>query len=184
MVGKRKLAVCAAMVILAVCANNLHAEETKRDRVNYFSFGPGWLLAASDDRTASGFGITAGWNNPHLFTDRLGLGAYLNVAVPFMEVDVGEDPSGIVVSALIGPSTIAFQRGRFSVPVLLGYHFNYIYASDMVPWAINMGIGGVADAVFQASSRWLIFARVMAAYNFGDGGEFIFMPSLGVGLNF
>ncbi|MCL1911928.1 MAG: hypothetical protein FWG13_06960, partial [Leptospirales bacterium] len=82
-----------------------------------------------------------------------------------------------------------FERGAFSLPVTLGDHFDYV-SPDIdgddrnVKAAINMGIGAAVDAVYQFGSSWNVFGRLIAIYNFGDGGEFLLMPAIGAGFKF
>ncbi|MCL1910864.1 MAG: hypothetical protein FWG13_01505 [Leptospirales bacterium] len=186
---KRNLIVCAILTIMLVCVNNGYAQKYSQNKnQNYFNFGPSGLLAVSDGKTSPGVGLGAGWNNPRLFKDWLGLGAYLNILIPFVEDNVGDTQSGIVASILVGPSTIAFERGAFSLPVTLGYHFDYVASlsqgGDRNVWAINMGIGAAVDAVYQFGISWNVFGRLIAIYNFGDGGEFLLMPAIGAGFKF
>jgi len=182
----RKVLICAILLMIALCAN-LHARETERERARYFNFGPSGLLAASDGGVSPGFGMALSWNNPRLFGGHFGLGRYLNFLVPLVEDPGGVTHIGAAISIMVGPSMVVYKSGRFSVPVTVGYHFNIVSSTsidDSIRWAINMGAGAAGDAVFQFGRRWNMFARIMAVYNFGAGGEFLLIPALGFGYRY
>jgi|GEM_PF-3098581 len=167
------------LVLFLMPPARLNAQESLQNNANYFNFGISGLLAVSDSGASFGPGITGSWINPRLFTKWLGMGTYLNLLIPFVD-----DELGIVASLLLGPSSIVFERGAFSLPVTLGLHFDYVKAFAGRRWGINMGVGAAVDAVYQLGKKWNIFGRVMAVYNFGDGGEFLLIPAIGTGFRF
>ena len=179
---KRRIVFFAILVILAAY---VHSEETKQ---NYFNFGAGGLIAISDGGVSPGFGLATAWINPNLFSNRIGIGTYINILVPLVEDPVGATNFGGVFSILAGPSIVAIERNAFSIPITLGYHFNYVIelssGGDMIPWAINMGLGLAVDAVYQFGDKWHFYGRVISIYNFGADGEFLLLPGIGLGFRF
>ena len=180
----KKIFLFVSLLLMITFANSLFAQEAQNDKENYFNFGLAGLVAVSDGGVSPGAGVAVSWNNPRLFTNWLGIGTHLNLLLPVVSNEDGIE-FGIVASVLVGPSIIAFERGAFSLPVTLGYHFDYVRAlAEGDRWAINMGIGVCADAVFQLGRKWNIFGRVTAIYNFGAGGEFLLIPTIGTGFKF
>jgi hypothetical protein len=172
------------LLIFILCINNLYAQEAEQK--NYVGAGVAGLVAVANTGTMPGVGASLGWNNPHLFMNLFGIGAYVNFLFGFADNVEGDTNTGLVASVLVGPSIMAFQSGTFSLPVTLGYHFNLnLGLGDGVGSAINMGIGVAADAVYQLNNRWNVFGRLTAIYNFAaEDGEFILIPVLGAGLKF
>jgi len=186
----KKLLICCAF-ILAICVINIHAQEKNQN--NYFNFGGVFLLMVSDGGASVGTGAAVSWYNPSLFTDWLGIGTHINVLAPFVHnglVKENDMNVGIVVSLLAGPTFLVFERGSFTLPVTAGFHFDYVqtfgsqFNNGQNLWGINMGIGVTADAVYQIGRIWNIYGRILAVYNFGGGGEFLLMPSIGAGIKF
>jgi len=182
---EKKLLICCAF-ISAICVINIHAQE--KNQSNYVNFGGDFLLMVSDGGASVGTGVALSWYNPRLFTDWLGIGTHVNVLATFVRNGLVKENSmnaGIAVSLLAGPSFLVFQRGAFILPVTAGFHFDYIDGfifNSVHFWGINMGIG--ADAVYQFGKRWNMYGRILAVYNFGGGGEFLLIPSIGAGLKF
>ena len=149
---------------------------------NFFSFGATSLITFSDDTFLLGPGLALSWNNPKLF-GFLGIGTYLNVVVPMIKDDIGFE-MGYAASLLAGPSYMIFDNGVFALPVTAGFHISVATPNDFGIFMYNFGAGLSLDFFWRFNEKWHAYARVLAAYNFMEGGEFLGFPSLGVGFSF
>ena len=151
---------------------------------NHFDFGLTCMVAVSDDRVSPGPGLAVNWHNTKLFGP-LGIGAYVNLVVPFVE-GYSETNMGFAASLLAGPSYMIYDNGVIALPVTAGIHFDYVnnLSSNRNKTAINLGIGADIDIVWRFGRKWHGYGRVLAAYNFGAGGEFLMFPGIGVGFSF
>jgi hypothetical protein len=149
----------------------------QEQQANNFDFGLTCLIAVSDDTVAPGPGLAANWYNPKLFGP-VGMGAYMNLVVPVVKTEMG-----LAVSLLTGPSYMIFDNGTIALPVTAGIHFDFVCSSKGFT-AINLGIGAHMDIVWRFGRKWHGYGRVLVAYNFGAGGEFLMFPGIGVGISF
>lgn len=160
---------------------SLHSQSNRNNNID---FGLTCLIAVSNDTAVPAPGISAAWYNTNLF-GLFGFGTYLNVVMPIMAFDDGDEKeyvTGIVGSFLAGPNYMIYNNGVVAFPVTLGFHFDFISTANNIK--INLGIGTVIDFIYKFNEKWHAYARVLAVYNFGSGGEFLAFPGIGAGFSF
>ena len=114
------------------------------------------------------------------FNDLFGIGIFGNILYA-----MGDDSSGIVVDALLGP-VIRIIHGRvFSLPIAVGAYGNYplpFPLNDDMEIKPNVGVGMNVTAEVEFGRSNHFYFRVQGAYGFLNGGEVILTPSVGIGL--
>ena len=156
----------------------IHGQEKD---ANNLDFGIACLIAVSDDTVAPGPGVAVSWYNSKLF-GAVGIGTYIHLVTPLLNADYDRINMGMTTSLLAGINYIIFDNGTFTLPVTAGFHISHVTTFQI--WTINLGIGTNIDFLWRFGIKWHAYGRVMAAYNFGASGEFLFYPGLGVGLSF
>ena len=151
---------------------------------NDFNFGLSCLIAVSDKAAAPGPGLAAAWYNTRLFGP-LGVGAHFNFVMPIVKTDFDYSNMGLAASLLAGPAYMIYDNGVFALPLTAGAHFDFVVGfGDTTTTAINLGAGAGLDFLWRFGKKWHAYARLLAVYNFGGGGEFLAFPGLGIGFSF
>jgi hypothetical protein len=187
---KRKVLALAVILMMALSAANIHAQESGDSQSavsNHIAFGPGALVPIDGTGVTAGPGLQFSWYNSKLFGGFIGLGAHVGVFMP-----ITKPLLSLAISGIVGATYTVFDNGTLAIPITAGFHFNYVKAlydkpdsiyADSALSAINLGLGVVSDFEWHFGERWYAYGRVAFALNFG-AFEFLLMPGLGVGFSF
>jgi hypothetical protein len=141
-----------------------------------FEIGGSVFIASSGSGSIFGGGLNIAGTG--YFTDTIGYGIYGNIMY-----GASEGVSLIPIDLLIGPAFKVVNNNRFALPIAVGFYMirAFAFGEGVAGEGFNLGVGGNITAEIKFSGNMHLYLRLQGAYGFLGGGEFMIIPSIGIG---